>query len=91
MHGVLLEDGLELRAYKHHRNRRYLHLSGDGRAFVFVHDGNLDNEGAYRPVDLAFALWLVRVMNFDEDRGCRPLPGEGYLANGDYVHGAYPR
>jgi hypothetical protein len=87
MHGVVLEDGTRLRAYKHHRNRRYLHLTGDGRAFVFVEDG----DGAYRPVDLAFALWLVRVMNYDDDRGGSPPRSSGYLPSGEYVEEAYPR
>ncbi len=33
---VQLVDGTRLQAYKHHWTRRYLHLSEDGRAFVFV-------------------------------------------------------
>ena len=33
---VQLVDGTRLQAYKHYRTRRYLHLSADGRAFVFV-------------------------------------------------------
>jgi hypothetical protein len=33
---VQLVDGTRLQAYKHRWTRRYLHLSEDGRAFVFV-------------------------------------------------------
>jgi hypothetical protein len=33
---VQLTDGTRLQAYKHYWTRRYLHLSEDGRAFVFV-------------------------------------------------------
>ena len=33
---VQLTDGTRLQAYKHSWTRRYLHLSEDGRAFVFV-------------------------------------------------------
>jgi hypothetical protein len=33
---VQLVDGTRLQAYKHYWTRRYLHLSEDGRAFVFV-------------------------------------------------------
>jgi hypothetical protein len=33
---VQLTDGTRIQAYKHYWTRSYLHLSGDGRAFVFV-------------------------------------------------------
>jgi hypothetical protein len=33
---VQLVDGTRIQAYKHHWTRHYLHLSDDGRAFVFV-------------------------------------------------------
>jgi hypothetical protein len=36
MHAVELRDGTRLQVYKHYWTRRYLHLSQDGRAFVFV-------------------------------------------------------
>ena len=36
MYTVQLVDGTRLQAYKHYWTRRYLHLSQDGRAFVFV-------------------------------------------------------
>ena len=36
MGAVQLLDGTRLQAYKHRWTRRYLHLSEDGRAFVFV-------------------------------------------------------
>jgi len=36
METVQLTDGTRLQAYKHYWTRRYLHLSEDGRAFVFV-------------------------------------------------------
>jgi hypothetical protein len=38
MHEVELKDGTRLHAYKHRETRRYLHLSPDGRAFVFCED-----------------------------------------------------
>lgn len=36
MFTVQLVDGTRIQAYKHYWTRRYLHLSEDGRAFVFV-------------------------------------------------------
>lgn len=36
METVQLVDGTRLQTYKHYWTRRYLHLSEDGRAFVFV-------------------------------------------------------
>jgi hypothetical protein len=36
MYTVQLTDGTRLQAYKHYWTRNYLHLSEDGRAFVFV-------------------------------------------------------
>lgn len=36
MHAVQLVDGTRIQAYKHYWTRDYLHLSEDGRAFVFV-------------------------------------------------------
>ena len=92
MFGVGLEDGRRLIAYKHHRNRRYFHLSDDGRAFLFIYDeDDLHAEGAYRPVDLARALWLVRVMNYDEDRGCPGYAEEMFALRNEVTEEAYPR
>jgi hypothetical protein len=53
MHEVELDGGARLQAYKHYWTRRYLHLDGEGRAFVF-----LDN-GAYRQVAPCWLLELV--------------------------------
>lgn len=36
MYTVQLTDGTRIQAYKHYWTRNYLHLSEDGRAFVFV-------------------------------------------------------
>ena len=36
MYTVQLTDGTRIQAYKHYWTRHYLHLSEDGRAFVFV-------------------------------------------------------
>jgi len=36
MYTVQLADGTRLQAYKHYWTRNYLHLTEDGRAFVFV-------------------------------------------------------
>jgi hypothetical protein len=36
MGAIQLTDGTRLQAYKHYWTRRSLHLSEDGRAFVFV-------------------------------------------------------
>lgn len=38
MHEVELKDGTRLHAYKNRETRRYLHLSLDGRAFVYCDD-----------------------------------------------------
>jgi hypothetical protein len=35
MHEVTLSDGTALHAYKHIDTRQYLHLTADGRAFVY--------------------------------------------------------
>lgn len=45
MHEVELRDGTRVHAYKHYWTRLYLHLTADGRAFVFCQDGR------YRRVD----------------------------------------
>jgi hypothetical protein len=35
MHALTLKDGTRIHAYKHCDTRRYLHLSDDGRTFVY--------------------------------------------------------
>lgn len=45
MFEVECDDGTRLHAYKHRCTRRYLHLDGDGRAFVYRGDS------CYREVD----------------------------------------
>jgi hypothetical protein len=47
---LALADGARVQAYKHVATRRYLHLAGDGRAFLYAgHD-------RYRAVDLDAAV-----------------------------------
>lgn len=53
MHEVELDDGTRVHAYKHRETRRYLHLSDDGRAFVY---GEPD---FYREVDVRRLVDLV--------------------------------
>jgi hypothetical protein len=60
MHEVELEDGTHLQAYKHIWTRRYIHLTGDGRAFVYVDRDRYEHEPDAR-------LWLQLVV--------RPRPG----------------
>jgi hypothetical protein len=45
MHAVTLKDGTRVHAYKHHDTRRYLHLSDDGRTFVY------EGEDFYREIE----------------------------------------
>lgn len=64
MFEVELEDGTRLHAYKHHRNRRYLHLSARGEAFTYVwraddDDFDPDAPGEYRRVLLHRMLAAV--------------------------------
>ncbi len=55
MHEVELEDGTRLHAYKNRETRRYLHLTLDGRAFVYCDDDH------YREVEISRML-LERVL-----------------------------
>lgn len=55
MHEVELKDGTRLHAYKNRETRRYLHLSLDGRAFVYCEDGR------YSEVEISRML-LERVL-----------------------------
>lgn len=50
MHDVELNDGTIVNAYKHRWTRRYFHLSGDGRAFLY------GSRELYRQVDLFSAI-----------------------------------
>lgn len=63
MHEVELKDGTRLHAYKNRETRRYLHLSSDGRAFVYCEDD------CYREVEVSLAL-LERVLASDRLRPC---------------------
>ena len=51
MFAVELADGTRLQAYKHHWTRSYLHLDGDGRAFVYI------DPKRYEEIDLGWALF----------------------------------
>jgi hypothetical protein len=53
MHEVRLADGPSIHAYKHVVTRRYLHLTGDGRAFAYT------GGECYRELPLATAVTLV--------------------------------
>jgi hypothetical protein len=45
MHTITLKDGTCVHAYKHRHTRRYLHLSEDGRTFIY------EGEHFYREVE----------------------------------------
>lgn len=53
MFEVECDDSTRIHAYKHWVTRRYLHLSIDGRAFVYVPDA------LYRQIDPSVLLDLV--------------------------------
>ncbi|HEX8066483.1 MAG TPA: hypothetical protein VF520_08150 [Thermoleophilaceae bacterium] len=59
MFEVETECGLRLQAYKHRWTRGYLHLSHDGRAFVYVEDGRDGDDALYREVDPLRLLTVV--------------------------------
>lgn len=59
---VQLIDGTRLQAYKHYWTRDYLHLSEDGRAFVFV------PKTKYEEVNPPWLL--MRVLRAEPDRSC---------------------
>jgi hypothetical protein len=57
MFEVELEDGRSLHAYKHWWTRRYIHLTIDGRAFVYeCRDPDCEDAARYREVD---TKWLL--------------------------------
>jgi hypothetical protein len=63
MYAVELVDGTRIQAYKNYWTREYLHLDGEGGAFVYV------DPGRYEEIDLDWALF--RVLNedvFNRDR-----------------------
>jgi hypothetical protein len=53
MYQVTFRDGTALHVYKHIHTRRYLHLTRDGRAFVYVGDER------YRPADPAHLFMAI--------------------------------
>ncbi len=60
MFEVELEDGRHLHAYKHWWTRRYIHLTPEGCAFVYLHrEGDRDDPGLYRQVDVYSQLQRV--------------------------------
>lgn len=63
MFAVQLADGTRLQAYKHYWTRNYLHLSEDGRAFVFV------PKTRYEEVNPPWLL--MRVLHAEPDFGLR--------------------
>lgn len=48
---VRLEDGTELRVYKHKDTRASIHITADGRAFYYDWDGKTVGEGPYDYVE----------------------------------------
>jgi hypothetical protein len=64
MHTVTLKDGTRIHAYKHWHTRRYIHLSEDGRTFVY------EEPGFYREVVETREL-VDRVMPMVCDFSCR--------------------
>jgi hypothetical protein len=63
MHAVSLKDGTRIHAYKHCITRRYLHLSDDGRTFVY------EQPEFYREVETRELV--ERVMPMVCDFSCR--------------------
>jgi hypothetical protein len=59
MYAVSLKDGTRLHAYKHRITRRYLHLSDDGRTFVY------EAPDFYREVEVRELVDLVMPMVCD--------------------------
>jgi hypothetical protein len=60
MFEVELEDGRSLHAYKHRWTRRYIHLTVDGRAFVYEHaEEDYEEPGWYREVEPEWLLERV--------------------------------
>lgn len=56
---IELEDGTRLHAYKHWWTRRYIHLTGDGRAFVYLWDESQCEDARYEEADPQEILALV--------------------------------
>lgn len=52
MFEVELEDGCRLHAYKHRWTRRYIHLTSDGRAFVYEEPDSYHEVDPYRMLEL---------------------------------------
>lgn len=60
MFEVELADGTRLQAYKHYWTRRYMHLSSDRRAFVYIWNEDLnENGGRYEEVAICWLFDLA--------------------------------
>jgi hypothetical protein len=57
MCSVQLTDGDVAQAYKHVATRRYLHLTGDGRAFVYTPERDYREVTRRQAIILAFEGW----------------------------------
>ena len=57
MHSIRLADGAVVNAYKHIATRRYLHLDGDQRAFVYTQQRDYSEIARDRAILLAFEGW----------------------------------
>ena len=91
MFEVELEDGRHLHAYKHWWTRRYIHLTLDGRAFVFEQPDSYsdDDPSWYREAEPGWLLALVlpsgrQLADYQQflerarqDSNLRPPPPEG--------------
>jgi hypothetical protein len=66
MFDVELEDGTRLDAYKHKWTRRYFHLAGDGRAFLYAGDHRYREIHPHAAILEAFETW----------EGCEPTAEE---------------
>jgi hypothetical protein len=73
MHGVVLDDGTMLNAYKHRWTRCYFHLAEDGRAFYYVTDDLYGvTDDLYGEIDPHTAIKAV----FAQWECCKPTPEE---------------
>lgn len=74
MGDVELEDGTRVHVYRHTESRSFLHVTGDGRALIYV-----GGEDRYRFVPIADAVlnaFVPRrdpVVEFEDEAGCAAL------------------
>lgn len=71
MEDAVLEDGTVLNAYKHQWTRRYLHLTGDGRALHYVTDDLYREVAPHTAIKAAFARWDCCEPTLEERKALR--------------------